>query len=182
MHRAARRRRKRADILAYYDVFNTTGVPPNTRNLTSIAIPIFSCPSRRPAQCYPLDASPTRNPLAFNAPDCSNNNNCLVVRGDYKINAGSLNNADDAGPSSFDPSSLATYPWSITAKTNNGISFQRSTIHISQITDGTSKTALVGEKYLNPDYYFNGTYTAEDQSLFSGYDNDNIGSPPIAKL
>jgi hypothetical protein len=46
---------------------------------------------------------------------------------------------------------------------------------MSDILDGTSKTALVGEKYLNLDRYDTGTDGADDQCVFAGHDNDNNG-------
>ena len=38
----------------------------------------------------------------------------------------------------------------------NGICTQRSQVKMGDITDGTRNTYLVGEKYLDPDYYFTG--------------------------
>ena len=38
----------------------------------------------------------------------------------------------------------------------NGICYQRSTIRMGQITDGTANTAMLGEKYLQPERYFDG--------------------------
>jgi prepilin-type processing-associated H-X9-DG protein len=48
-------------------------------------------------------------------------------------------------------------------------------VRMSEISDGSSNTAMIGEKYLNPDKYYDGTYTADDQCVFSGNDNDNNG-------
>jgi prepilin-type processing-associated H-X9-DG protein len=60
-------------------------------------------------------------------------------------------------------------------RSQNGVSFQRSRVRIGMITDGTAKTALVGEKFLDPDRYFTGTDNADDQCVFAGHDNDNNG-------
>ncbi len=54
-----------------------------------------------------------------------------------------------------------------------GISFLRSRIAIADIADGTSNTYMLGEKYLSPDYYFNGMDGADNESMYCGYDNDN---------
>jgi len=50
--------------------------------------------------------------------------------------------------------------------------FQRSSVRVAQITDGTSNTYLVGEKYLNPDYYLIGKDAGDDQTLLMGFDRD----------
>ncbi len=57
----------------------------------------------------------------------------------------------------------------------SGISFIRSTVELAQITDGTSKTMLVGEKFLNPDRYFDGQDPADDQNILLGMDRDVNG-------
>ena len=40
------------------------------------------------------------------------------------------------------------------------------------IIDGTSNTYMLGEKYLMPDYYFNGQDAADNETMYAGYDND----------
>ena len=78
------------------------------------------------------------------------------------------------GGGSFNGSSPAT-----------GISYLRSRVKISDITDGTSKTYMLGEKYLIPDHYYDGEEGADNESMYCGYDNDNhrttfyqAGNPP----
>ena len=50
--------------------------------------------------------------------------------------------------------------------------FRRSEIRLSEIPDGTSKTYLVGERYLNPDSYYDGIACDNDQGWDLGYDYD----------
>ncbi len=54
-----------------------------------------------------------------------------------------------------------------------GICYLRSHVTLANVTDGASNTYLVGEKYLNPDSYFNGADPADDQTMYEGFDNDN---------
>jgi hypothetical protein len=76
-----------------------------------------------------------------------------------------------------------TYSWpdmGFTGVMNNkdlgldGVSYTRSTVKLREITDGTSHTYLVGERYLNPDYYKNGNSGNDNESLYTGFDNDNF--------
>ncbi|HKD37989.1 MAG TPA: DUF1559 domain-containing protein, partial [Pirellulales bacterium] len=65
--------------------------------------------------------------------------------------------------------------------TYSGICFLRSEIRSAHITDGASNTYLIGEKYLNPDDYASGADPADDQTLYTGFDNDNhrtVAAPP----
>jgi prepilin-type processing-associated H-X9-DG protein len=64
------------------------------------------------------------------------------------------------------------------------LSAKRSEVTSPMITDGTSKTYLIGEKFLDPGHYENGTNAGDDQSLYVGFDRDNARSgnilhPPI---
>jgi prepilin-type processing-associated H-X9-DG protein len=90
----------------------------------------MSCPSRRPPAARPFDA--------LNQP---NNVGTLTVaaKGDYAANGG-----DDGG-----------YYWCIgpTWPSCTGICFYKSEIKAADITDGLSCTFLLGEKYMNPDWY-----------------------------
>jgi prepilin-type processing-associated H-X9-DG protein len=178
-------------------------------------IPVFICPSRRsmttlsarnPNGLYTeVDTSGTEKP-PYNAgiPD-------RLAKTDYAINGGS-----GASPSTqtggYPPNAappLATdcggggWPncpgWltppndndSLTiAKNFNGVSTRCTGAKIAQIVDGTSKTALVGEKALPPKFYDTGygegpNYDkwdgGDNNSMYQGYDYDNtrwIGGVP----
>ena len=69
-------------------------------------------------------------------------------------------------------------------KTYSGICYLRSEIRSAHITDGASNTYLIGEKYLNPDDYATGADPADDQTLYTGFDNDNhrtVSAPAAAR-
>jgi prepilin-type N-terminal cleavage/methylation domain-containing protein/prepilin-type processing-associated H-X9-DG protein len=160
-----------ATLLPYFDLSGDGDVSNLPTTLVTTPLAVFSCPSKRPLQGYPLDVTPGRTTLAYNSPACTNASGCLVARGDYRVNSGSVRQGDEPGPPLF----TSPIAFQGNYSRQNGISYQKSAVRIARITDGTSKTALAGEKYLNPDHYFDGAYTAEDQCLFSGHDNDNNG-------
>ena len=55
-----------------------------------------------------------------------------------------------------------------------GVSFLRSEISIRDISDGTSHTLMLGEKYINPDGYTDPSKDgADNENLYVGWDNDN---------
>ena len=54
----------------------------------------------------------------------------------------------------------------------NGISYQVSEVQIAHIRDGTSNTAMVGEKYMDPLRYADGHAWDDDQNIFLGHDRD----------
>lgn len=138
-----------------------------------IPVPIFNCPSRRGPLTYPL----VRNGyLGNNARSCRPGN-CVLARSDYRGNSGNSFAGEEQGPIS--PARLDTHRWVFSGpdsqKIPNGITSQRSEVRIAQVIDGTSKTAMVGDKYLNPDRYVDGNDAADDQNIFVGYDRDVIG-------
>ncbi len=172
---------------------NNGFVPSNEKQMAMVTavgapIPAFNCPSRRGAITFPMIRN---NFLGHNLRACRARR-CEVARSDYQANSGGLNAGEDVGPGGFNgpaptPEQLAEYDWRYDKKGDNqvelnGVSHQRSEIRIGQIKDGTSKTILVGEKYLNPDRYFDGNDPADDQNIYGGMDRDvngMMGSPAL---
>jgi len=55
-----------------------------------------------------------------------------------------------------------------------GVSFQRSEVGMKHVSDGTTHTYLIGERYLNPDHYETGLDGADNETWCSGFNNDNF--------
>ncbi|MFO0911643.1 MAG: DUF1559 domain-containing protein [Pirellulales bacterium] len=73
-----------------------------------------------------------------------------------------------------------TYKWQ-KHPGHNGVCYQISQVTIGQITDGTSKTYLVGEKALDPLRYTNGDDWGDNEFLLGGYNRDfhrTVALPP----
>ena len=122
------------------------------------------CPSRRPAILYPCVTAT----WFCNADLPGNVNATAWPNEDYAANKGTLyliwygpQSVQDGvqGNGFNDPTDM---------KDADGVCFQRSQVKIADITDGTSNTYLVGEKYLNPDSYFLGDDVGADQPTITG--------------
>ncbi len=135
--------------------------------LVQTPIAIYVCPSRRAPRLYPLDRN---NFLAFNLLTCREGD-CDIARADYAANAGNSRPVGEGGPTS--PAAIASFTNWIT-KSQNGVMYQRSQVKMGQITDGTTKTALIGEKYMDPFQYENGEDLGDDQNIFVGHDQDTL--------
>lgn len=137
--------------------------------MTTGVVPALNCPSRRPAQLFQNSVFSGGN--AYNAADVP-----FHLRGDYAINSGDNYCVGmGRGPTSLAQGDEPDYVWNPPTglmEDSTGICTLRSTISLAQIEDGTSKTYLVGEKYLNADLYFNGQDGADNLSAFQGYDID----------
>jgi prepilin-type processing-associated H-X9-DG protein len=104
----------------------------------------------------------------------------VVARGDYAACSGDTNQELTW---IYDPVPYATgdspgYQWNQSGypyRDNffTGVSFRRSEIKMCEITDGTSCTYMLGEKYMNPNDYFTGIDPGDNQSLFCGWNSDN---------
>lgn len=152
-------------------------------------LPLIMCPSRRAgagSNVFPITDGVVvanncaRNPLSEN----------VAGRSDYAINCGSMEvNEISPGPGTYQ--NVVFWKWCTIGTTGridrsssrcsdvadqNGISFERSEIAIKHITDGTSKTYLCGEKYLNPLNYDTGLDDADNETWCTGYNNDNFRS------
>ena len=53
-----------------------------------------------------------------------------------------------------------------------GIVFLRSEVSVRDVSDGTSQTIMLGEKYLRPDDYGTGKAPQDNWHLFHGFDGD----------
>ncbi len=166
------------NILGYIELQNQrnlgagiTDKPTRYAHLTTLVstpVPDYVCPSKRGVTVYPLAK---RHPfLAYNLPTCTNDNGCVLFRGDYRANAGNKSPGDQTGPGLAE---ISRYAWR--TKQYNGVVFQRSLIKMGQITDGTVQTLLVGEKYINVTNAENGEDGSDDQCVYTGHDRDNQG-------
>jgi prepilin-type N-terminal cleavage/methylation domain-containing protein/prepilin-type processing-associated H-X9-DG protein len=149
--------------------------------LTRTPLSVMNCPTRRPAMCFPKPVAGTG--VAYNADPNPNEDN-VATRTDYAGNSGMMfyNKSTKTYVDSWNywyfPQSYAeaaTYNW-IPGDQFYGIIYQRSTVKPMQIADGASHTFLLGEKYLNPDDYRTGLDGGDNESMYSGYNNDNLRS------
>ena len=115
------------------------------------------CPSRRPPMAGPLHPTWQTTPYPFK--NVTYSSTMLVAYEDYAINGGPTVVPNPATPS---PDGVAWCPL------NTG----QGKVHMADITDGTSNTYLVGERYCNPDSYYNGTDACGDMSPYEGHDWD----------
>src|SRR5262249_36304869 len=96
-------------------------------------------------------------------------------RSDYAINSGDYGPTTEHGPGS---DSGVVYPnwWDSNNgsqwRSLTGVSYIVSEVQSAKITDGLSNTYLVGEKYLEPENYYNGVNGADNTSMYQGYDWD----------
>jgi prepilin-type processing-associated H-X9-DG protein len=68
--------------------------------------------------------------------------------------------------------------------TSTGLSFERSLVKPATIIDGASNTIMIGEKYLSPLNYAMGNTGHDNESMYTGYNNDqfrstNASFPPL---
>lgn len=148
----------------------------------------FNCPSRRPARLFPNRNAGRPDQYNANAPES-------VARGDYAGNLG-----PDIGQQAGEPAAACAGrftqwcdgPSAADAALDKGwvasrfdqharngdIIFQRVSVNFKEITDGTSNTYMVGEKFLQPQFYEDVSQAGtlgnnDDQGLWIGDDLDN---------
>jgi prepilin-type N-terminal cleavage/methylation domain-containing protein/prepilin-type processing-associated H-X9-DG protein len=137
---------------------------------------VMNCPSRRTGGPFPNYIN-----ISFNTADSNLNiisiNSPTLARSCYAANCGSnASNSTyqatqiDGGPSTFDPTYNTVDSGLYGFYT--GVSFRRSRIRLKEITRGSSNVLCVGEKYLNPQHYSDGNDSAENETMYVGFDND----------
>jgi prepilin-type N-terminal cleavage/methylation domain-containing protein len=150
---------------------STSAKPAYLAQQVTVVIPSFYCPSGRQPDVYPYTA--TTQPA--NTTSLSGVN---VLKIDYAINAGDYPypTVPFLGPSSISAGLVPTY-WTLsipsTAKLS-GVSFLHSQIKIAHITDGTSNTYLIGEKYVDPNQSTAGTDPGDTETAMTGFDENTF--------
>ena len=128
--------------------------------LFSAPIPTFNCPTRRVSQAYPMD-------LKFSVGGAFISKS---VRSDYAINGGSA--ALPTGTISINtPKIDLPGIWDATV-TNNSIVMK--TVRRKDVTDGLSKTYMVGEKTIPTQDYETGKFWGDAGSLYTAPIGDSV--------
>jgi prepilin-type N-terminal cleavage/methylation domain-containing protein/prepilin-type processing-associated H-X9-DG protein len=148
-----------------------TGMPPmspermaaNSQRVTTI-VPVFVCPTRRTPDLWPAGgAIKYANPVY------------KAFRSDYAINGGDTFTCvyNGVGPPDLPSADTATWTaeFDYIAKYATGISYTASHVRIPKVTDGFTKTYLIGEKHLNPLTYLTGS-SADSETIFMGSNGD----------
>ncbi len=140
----------------------------------SSTVPIFYCPTRRKVVQYPY----THGSPYFNIDRPS-----IIGRSDYAAcggdNNGSTNTTwkgDWNGDTTLAGADAQTYDaWQGRTGTDDdctGVIGRRSECELAHIYDGASVTYMLGERYINPDDYYDGRECCDDQGWDLGYDYD----------
>ena len=149
-----------------------------TRCETPLAV--FHCPTRRPPVTYQdavnggyyCTAGETFTPQR-------------TARGDYAASVGDPTIVwGRSGPRSLEQEE--NYEEWVDPTELSGVCFQRSEIAMHDISDGTSNTYMLGEKYVNPDRYNDAIFMYDNETVYCGAGGDNyrdttpiFGGPPL---
>ena len=141
------------------------GCPDERRRRAADQFPSHSrtAPSRRAAAAYPCGwtgAGPAHTGSGTHTPYGASPVT-EVARTDYAMCAGNQSTcwSYDRGPPDLPTAKKWTesgsWPIDVPEKPN-GIAYLRSAVALNDVSDGTSSTYVLGEKYVNTDHYFNG--------------------------
>lgn len=131
----------------------------------AIPVPTLNCPTRRQPIPYPNAALKVARNSRYAE---------YHGRSDYAQNAGDVQFLEKwcfiCAPKS-EPQGLAGN-WYPPLDEHNGVGFCGTTIKLKQITDGTSNTYAIGERFIEPQFYETGTGHADDWPMYTGYQDD----------
>jgi prepilin-type processing-associated H-X9-DG protein len=140
------------------------------RQVTETHILALNCPSRRMPVLLPNNGG-----VAINGDRAP-----LVAKTDYAVNCGDQNRNEAGG----DLSQSGGPPNANSFLDHTGISYPASMVTMADVLDGTAFTFCVGEKYLEVSRWQTGTDGADNECMYTGYNNDvfrsthaNFGQP-----
>ena len=128
-------------------------------------IAFLNCPSRRPPVGYP------------NAANWRPKNAALAQehgRSDYAMNAGDVQDLERwcCACAAGDMNQGVKSDWHPPVDEHNGVGFCGTTIRLKQITDGTSNTYAIGERFIEPQNYETGLAESDDWPMYTGFQDD----------
>ena len=157
-----------------------------------IALTMFNCPTRRRSMAYPYKDYNHGGTGGVGQNYNATNAVSVVGRSDYAANGGNVVVQPGIASDTIWASSCGSNggcgpqpgPTEATLQAGlqavaalkppfNGIVCALSQVKAAQVTDGLSNTYLVGEKYLCPDHYLDGTDGGDNENMYMG-DNEDI--------
>ena len=141
--------------------------------LHATPVRLYYCPTRREAKAYPMAYGGfVGAPL-----NCSPSTVPAGGRNDYAANAGTTTfGGFHSGPASLAAGDNGSYnsTWASESKLTTGIIANHVIYRLKHVTDGTTKTFLIGEKFIEPKYYENGVSIGDDQSAYVADERDVV--------
>ena len=141
---------------------------------------VFGCPTRARPPAYPVA------PGGGNIPtNCDRYTLVKRAHSDYAACVGNVSYLNSrTGPPPFacwrrSPATGALLTDGVDFKGEarslgwNGVSYKGSEIRIKDITDGTNKTYILGEKHVDPNHY-NGGDPGDDWGMYTGHQDDMV--------
>jgi prepilin-type N-terminal cleavage/methylation domain-containing protein len=141
----------------------------------------FYCPTRRIPRTRPFPKV-ILNGLPHDMKGYNSGFLRHVVRTDYAASAGDFGIAlmePPEGPLPWRPGQMQHerkwpwFDWGPAMAGRSGVIYVRSEIADAMIPDGLTKTLLIGEKQLHPNYYETGSAFNDNQSAYAGFNWDN---------
>ena len=131
---------------------------------------VLSCPTRRKCSLEPDYYYSGSFAFNMNPPTLWTRSDYAVNDGDYEVPSG-CEIWTNGVPSSLAQADDPTFQWAdMTLVT--GVSFLRSMIKFSDIKDGSTCTYLLGEKYVQVDYYDTGQDQGDNEGIYMGFANN----------